>query len=115
MKKRSIAGYIVLSIITCGIYHIVVSYLMLADMEKEGITSKIPSWAVLLLHFVNIGVSVGGATLGYAASENLKQIRAARGLPAEDNMVLWLVLGLFFPMITGALIQHSVNQMLDGR
>ena len=115
MKKRSIVEYVILSIITCGIYHIIVSYMILADMEKNGATPKLPSWAVLLLHFVNVGVSIGGATLGYAASENLKQIRAARGLPPEDNMILWVVLGLFFPLVTGALVQHSVNQMLEGR
>ena len=111
MQKRDIAVYIILSLVTCGIYFIVVSYLQLKEMEDKGITLKVPSWAVLLL---NIFVSAaGGALLGYAADDGLNQLREQKGLPKEDNMILWIVLGIFFPVITGALVQNSTNKLVD--
>ncbi len=111
MQKRSVATVVILSIITCGIYTVVVSYMIMNDMEREGAKAKIPAWAILLLLLLTS--SVGGALLGYAADDGLNQIREARGQSREDNMVLWLVLGIFFPMITLALIQNSINHMLD--
>lgn len=115
MKKRSIVTYVILSLITCSIYYLVVTYRQLKEMEQEGAVSKIPAWAVILLHFVPLGVSVGGALLGYSANESIKQVRAAKGLPVNDNMVLWLVLGLLIPVVTGALLQDSMNKTVDGQ
>ncbi len=109
MKNRSVVSIILLSIITFGIYSIVLSYLQLKEMEDEGVEPKIPAVAVVLLMiFVSCA---GGALLGYAANENLNQIRARRGLPAQDNMVLWLVIGIFIPMVTEALIADNINKM----
>lgn len=114
MQKRSVATVVILSIITCGIYTAVVSYMILNDMEREGAKSKVPAWAVLLLMLLGFTSSVGGALLGYVADDSLNQLREARGQSREDNMVLWLVLGIFFPVITLALIQNSINNTLDG-
>lgn len=113
MKKRSIVSYILLSIITCGIYFLVVSYQQVNEIESEGAPSKIPAIVILLL---NLFVSAaGGALLGYAANDGLNALREKRGMPTEDNLVLWVILGVLFPLITGALIQDSMNKMIDAQ
>ena len=111
MQKRSVATVVILSIITCGIYAIVMSYIIINEMEREGAKPAVPSIVVLLLML--LAGSVGGALLGYAGNDALNQIRRQWGLPEQDNLVLWLVLGIFFPLINLALIQNSVNYTLD--
>lgn len=111
MQKRSVATVVILSIITCGIYTIVMSYIIINEMEREGAKPAVPSVVVLLLML--LAGSVGGALLGYAGNDALNQVRRQWGLPEQDNLVLWLVLGIFFPLITLALIQNSVNYTLD--
>jgi amino acid permease len=113
MQKRSIVTMIILSIITCGIYTIVMSYVILNEMEKEGAKPSIsPAIVLLLMIFI---YPAGGALLGYTGNDALNQVRGQWGLRELDNSVAWLVLGIFFPLITLALIQNSVNQTLDER
>ena len=113
MKKRSIATYVILSIITCGIYLIVVNYKQMTELEIEGANLKIPAWAVLLL---NLFVSAaGGALFGFACDDAINQIREKRGFKKEDNLVLWIIFGILLPIVTGALVQDAVNKLIDGQ
>ena len=113
MKKRSIATYVILSLVTCGIYLIVVNYKQMTELEIEGATLKLPAWAVLLLNlFVT---SAGGALFGFACDDAINQIREKRGFKKEDNLVLWIVFGILFPIVTGALVQDAVNKLIDGQ
>ena len=113
MKKRSIATYVILSLVTCGIYLIVVNYKQMTELEIEGANLKLPAWAVLLLNlFVT---SAGGALFGFACDDAINQIREKRGFKKEDNLVLWIVFGILFPIVTGALVQDAVNKLIDGQ
>ena len=113
MKKRSIATYVILSLVTCGIYLIVVNYKQMTELEIEGATLKLPAWAVLLLNlFVT---SAGGALFGFACDDAINQIREKRGFKKEDNLVLWIVFGILFPIVTGALVQDAMNKLIDGQ
>lgn len=113
MKKRSIAAYVILSLVTCGIYLIVVNYKQMTELEIEGATLKLPAWAVLLLNlFVT---SAGGALFGFACDDAINQIREKRGFKKEDNLVLWIVFGILFPIVTGALVQDAMNKLIDGQ
>ena len=113
MKKRSIATYVILSLVTCGIYLIVVNYKQMTELEIEGANLKLPAWAVLLLNlFVT---SAGGALFGFACDDAINQIREKRGFKKEDNLVLWIVFGILFPIVTGALVQDAMNKLIDGQ
>lgn len=113
MKKRSIASYVIFTILTCGIYLIVVNYKQMTELEIEGASLKIPAWAVLLLNiFVT---SAGGALFGFACDDAVNQIRERRGFKREDNLVLWIVFGILFPVVTGALVQDAMNKLIDGQ
>jgi hypothetical protein len=113
MKKRSIAAYVILSLVTCGIYLIVVNYKQMTELEIEGANLKLPAWAVLLL---NIFVTpAGGALFGFACDDALNQIREKRGLKKEDNLVLLIIFGILLPVVSGALVQDAVNKIIDGQ
>ena len=113
MKKRSIATYVILSLVTCGIYLIVVNYKQMTELEIEGANLKLPAWAVLLLNlFVT---SAGGALFGFACDDAINQIREKRGFKKEDNLVLWIIFGILLPIVTGALVQDAVNKLIDGQ
>jgi hypothetical protein len=113
MKKRSIATYVILSIITCDIYRIVVNYKQMTELEIEGANLKLPAWAVLLL---NLFVTpAGGALFGFACDDALNQIREKRGLKKEDNLVLLIIFGILLPVVSGALVQDAVNKIIDGQ
>ena len=111
MKKRDMVTYVVLSIITFGIYFIVVSYMQLKEFEDNGISLKLPSWLVLLLLLFASGA--GGGLLGFVANDAMNQMQEKNGLPKEDNLILWTVIGIFVPLVTGALLQNSINNMVD--
>ncbi len=111
MQKRSVAAVVILNIITCGIYGAYWGYVMSRDLQKETGVSKIPPVVIcLLLLFVS---SAGGSLLGYDCNELVNALRAKKGMPAVDNMILWLLLGVFIPLVTMALVQNDVNQLLD--
>ncbi len=111
MKKRSVAAVVILNIITCGIWGAYWGYVMSRDLQAETGVSKIPPVATcLLLLFVS---GAGGALLGYDCNETVNALRAKKGLPPVDNMILWLLLGAFIPLVTMALVQNDVNDLLD--
>ncbi len=111
MQKRSVAAVVILNIITCGIYGAYWGYVMSRDLQKETGVSKIPPVAICLL-LVCVSAA-GGALLGYDCNETVNALRAKKGLPAVDNMILWLLLGVLIPLVTMALVQHEVNGLLD--
>lgn len=113
MKKRSIAAYVILSLVTCGIYLIVVNYKQMTELEIEGATLKLPAWAVLLLNL--FATAAGGALFGFACDDAINQLREKRGFKKEDNLVLWIVFGILFPIVTGALVQDAMNKLIDGQ
>ena len=113
MKKRSIAAYVILSLVTCGIYLIVVNYKQMTELEIEGATLKLPAWAVLLLNLCV--TAAGGALFGFACDDAINQLRDKKGFKKEDNLVLWIVFGILFPIVTGALVQDAMNKLIDGQ
>lgn len=109
MKKRSVAAVVILNIITCGIYGVYWAYVMCRDLQQESGVSKIPPVATtLLLLFVS---PAGGALLGYDCNETVNAVKEQRGVPKADNLILWLLLGVFIPVVTMALVQYEVNNL----
>ena len=64
---------------------------------------------LMMLFFTNLG----GALLGLDADDNLNAIKASNGMPQVDNKVLWIVLGVLIPIVTVALVQYEINNMID--
>ena len=52
-----------------------------------------------------------GAGCRVAIAEEIKK----RGFKKEDNLVLWIVFGIPFPIVTGVLVQDAMNKLIDGQ
>ena len=111
MKKRSIAAVVVLTIITCGIYGAYWSYVVCEDLQKESGVSRIPPILTLLLFL--FFSSAGGALLGLDCNATINEIKTKRGLPTTDNNLLWIILGVFIPVVTIALAQSEINNLVE--
>lgn len=110
--QRSIPLYIVLSIITCGIFGIV-WFVMLTDDLNEltgdpNAQSGIVTW---LLSLVTCGIY--GLYWAYKCGEKIDYIKQSRGIPASNSGVLYLIVYFFGGIITYALIQNEINNLTN--
>lgn len=110
LTRRSVAGVVVLTIITFGIYGIWWTYVTLADLEKlSDNVSTPPILAALLFLFVS---SAGGTLLAYEADTKINAIKESCGIVPTDNKILWIVLGAIIPVVTVALVQNEINKLV---
>ena len=111
LTKRGVASVVLLTIITCGIYGVWWTWVTCNAMQNQGGKKDIPPILTLLMMLFYSGV--GGALLALDADDNLNAIKAAHGMPQANNKVLWVVLGAIIPVVTVALVQHEINEMID--
>lgn len=107
LKNRSVALVIVLSLVTCGIYSLYWTYVTMDALDKEGQASNMPVIAQFLLCFFYVGYLI----FGMNANSNINAIKQSRGIGTSDNQVLWMVLGLVFPIVLVAIVQNEINQL----
>ena len=95
IKNRNVALYIVLSIVTCGIFALY-WFVCLADDANTLSNNQSTSGGVALL-----------LTLG----ESLDAIDVANGKPQKNRAIVYLLLNIFgLGIITFALAQSSINE-----
>ena len=94
LKNRNIVTVILLSVVTCGIYSLYWTYVTMDALDQEGQSSNMPVIAQFILCFFYVGFLL----FGLNAEANLNAIKAKKGMPAADNKILWMVLGLLVPI-----------------
>lgn len=112
LKNRNIALVIILSIITCGIYQLYWLWVTISALDNEGQNSNMPAVAQFILMFFYVGFIL----FGLNADANINAIKAKRGIPASDNKVLYIILGIFLPIVLVCLVQNestSLHQLLN--
>lgn len=112
ITRRSIGLWIVLSIITCGIYGIYWFVCMTNELNAAADDKTSASGGVaFLLTIVTCGIY--GWYWMYKAGERVNKAKALRGVPADSSMgVIYLILALFgLSIVSYALIQNELNQM----
>lgn len=110
LEKRSVVSVVVFSILTFGIYMVWWTHVTCTALQREGRVTSIPTvLTVLMMLFYS---SIGGALLAIDADDNINAIKRMRGLPEASNKVLWLVVGIFVPIVTVALVQNEINAVL---
>lgn len=107
LQNRNVVTVIILSIVTCGIYSLYWSYVTMKALDEEGNASNMPFIVQFILLFCYIGYII----FALNANNNLNAIRAKKGLPAKDSMVLFLILGVVFPIALVALVQNDINEL----
>ncbi len=112
LTKRSVAAVIIFSLLTCGIYAAWWTYVTCDALHRqEQRTAPIPPILTALMMFFSSGV--GGALLAIDADDHINSIKVKHGMPTADNKVVWLILGIFIPIVAIALVQYEINMMID--
>ena len=111
VKRRSIVVCLLLSLITCGIYGLFWLYSLTEDVKVLSGDLRAPTGGVVILLSI-ITCSIYQWFWLYKQGDRLDRAAQARGLPAGNSGVLYLVLAIFgLSIVSWALMQDKVNQM----
>lgn len=116
IPTRSIGLYIVLSIVTCGLFMIYWMIVLVNDLNRAADTPNDTSGGVVyLLSLVTCGIY--GIYWMFKAGEKVSVIRRKMGVPdSGNNGIIYLILQLLgFGIINYCLIQNEVNKYAQSR
>ena len=115
IQQKNIALCIILSIVTCGIYGLI-WFIKLTD-DTNMVAPPSPdgkpytSGGIALLLMI-VTCNIYGLYWAYKQGEKLDNAKAARGLPAANQGVIYLVLELVgLGIVAWALMQNQINEM----
>lgn len=110
IKERNIAICVILTIVTCGIYGIAWFIMMTDDMRYASGDQTLSGGMAFVLTLVTCGIY--GIYWAYKMGKASAMAKANRGMPAEDNSVLYLILQLLgLGIVNYCLIQNDLNKM----
>ena len=105
IKSRNIVTSIILSIVTCGIYGIYWVFCMV----REAVSVKEPEGgmleAILAIFIPFIGF--------YLTEKKFAEGCAEKGIEHKDNAILYLILGLVFPIAAYVMLQNELNKIAN--
>lgn len=113
LQKKNIAVYIILSIVTCGIFGMYWLVVLNNDCntvanEPNGTSGGI----VLLLTIVTCGIY--GIYWCYKMGQNLDIAYQNRGMAPSNKSIILLVLAIFgLAIVSYAIIQDDINKIID--
>lgn len=101
---------LILSIITCGLYHIYwnikVAEVLNAVTGREVISSPIAI-------FSGCCFPINVYFFYLAGREGLPQVYKRIGYPQKDDSTLLIILGFFFPMAAAMIVQNDINRLYN--
>ena len=101
IKERSIVLYIILSIITCGIFGL---YWFVCITEDTNAAADVAGTSG------GLACGIYGFYWAYKCGEKLDIAKEKRGMPAGNGGILYLLLFIFGGVIAYALIQSELNK-----
>ena len=111
IKERNIVVCILLTIITCGIYGIIWFVNLTDDMRDASGDSSLSGGMAFLLTLVTCGIY--GYFWAYKMGKAGVVARANRGMPGDDNSVLYLVLQfLGLGIVNYCIMQNELNNFV---
>ena len=115
IQKRSIAACIILSLVTCGLYGLYWLACLANDANTVSGRQNDTSGGLVVI-FSIITCNIYQIYWMYKAGEKIDTARQMRGLPSQNNGLVYLLLTLFgFSIIAWALLQNELNNMTDAR
>ncbi len=111
IEKRSIPLYIVLSIVTCGIFAIYWFICLTNDTNAVANDENGTSGGVaFLLSLVTCGIY--GLYWAWKQGDKIDYALNARGIPSSNSGVIYLILSIFgLGIIAYALMQDNLNKI----
>lgn len=110
IKERSLVLYIILSIVTCGIFGLYWFVCLTDDTNTAAGVDGTSGGMALLFTLITCGIY--GFYWAYKCGEKLDIAKEKRGLPCGNSGILYLLLFIVGGgIIVYALIQHELNQL----
>ena len=109
-QERSIGIFILLSLITCGLYNIYWMYAITTEVNDYLQDSDTSGGMVLLFTFITCGVYA--FYWFYKMGKRLAACQQKAGINVSDDSVLYLILAIFGVAIIGsAIMQSNANKV----
>ena len=108
VKERNIVMAVILSIVTLGIYSIYWFIVLTDDAAKLNDDTNFTGVKAFLLTLITCGIY--GIYWYYKMGKEMYEVNQKRGITANDNSLLYVILGIFgFGIIDYCLIQNELN------
>lgn len=111
MEKRSVAKCLILSFATCGFYSLI-WFINLTD-EINALAEEVDTSGTTALLLTIVTCGLYGFYWAYKKGEQIDAIKVKRGLPSSNGGVIYLILYVFGGIITYAILQHEINQIIE--
>lgn len=112
VQQKNIALYIVLSLITCGIFMFYWMYTLTEDTNTiAGETADTAGGMAVILTIITCGIY--GLYWAFKRGEKIDKAKTNHGEVASNGGVLYLILYIIGGVIALALIQNEVNKFAE--
>lgn len=112
-EERSVALVIILTIVTCGIYHLIWIYQVSSEIRDYTEDMNINPGLEVLLCIVTCGIYT--VFWYYIMGERIGRAQQRAGLPVDNEGVLYLILMIgryfipFVGLVAQGIVQHKLN------
>ena len=108
-QQRSVATVIILSIVTCGIYMFYWLYVTMRDINAYlGVSDMDPGIELLICILCSPYILYWY----YKYATRISDASARAGLPAKDDAIVCLILGIFgLGIVSMGIMQDNVNRV----
>lgn len=111
--RRSIPVYIILTIVTCGLFGLY-WFVVLSDDVNTLSRHENDTSGIMALLFTIITCNIYGIYWMYRLGVKVDEARGIQGRGSSDNGILYLILYLFgFGIVVYALIQNEINKLIE--
>lgn len=112
IQNRNIATYVILSIVTCGIYGLY--WLITMNDETNSLSSDDGVSGGMLILLIIVTCGIYSIYWNYQMGRKLYEAGKTYGIQTSDNSILYLVLALFgFSIVNYCLIQSDLNRFAN--
>ncbi len=110
--NRSVAGVIILSILTCGIYHLYWVYATTNEINYYLGEDDTSGGMVILFSIITCGIY--SLYWYYKMGKKVQAVQLRALGNGSDDSVLYLILSIFgFAIVSNAIIQSNLNKAWD--
>lgn len=110
VRKKNVALCVILTFITCGLYGVYWFYTLSEDAALLGNDSSFSGGMSILLSIITCGIYT--IYWYYKVGKLMFDAFESRNVRANDNSILYLILGLFgLGIVNFCIIQSDINRL----